>query len=73
LNIVALRRLADDIADRQRDALSTRGEAVFVGGVPAVKSAALLSVSVHPFAARSAAVVFESVGAAAPSKKFAPP
>lgn len=51
------------------------GEAVFRGvGSPAAKSAALSSVSVQPFALRSAAVVFESVGAGPePSKKFAPP
>ena len=41
-------------------------------GAPAVKSVELLSVSVQPPAALKAAVVFESVGAAAPSKKFAP-
>jgi hypothetical protein len=43
-------------------------------GVAALKSAPLLSVSVQPPFARNAAVVFESVGAAAgPSKKLALP
>src|ERR1041384_3956254 len=41
-------------------------------GASAVKSAELLFVSVQPPPRRSAAVVFESVGAGAPSKKFAP-
>src|SRR5689334_2977338 len=48
-------------------------ELVFLG-VPAaaVKSAELLSVSVQPLALRTAIVVLDSVGAAVPSKKFAP-
>jgi len=42
-------------------------------GAVAEKSAALLSLSVQPFAPRKPAVVFESVGAGPlPSKKFAP-
>src|SRR3954471_17676897 len=47
---------------------------VFLGvGAPAVKSALLLSVSVHPPFLRSAAAVAEIVGAwPVPSKKFAP-
>jgi len=50
------------------------GDALLRGvGSPAEKSAALLSVSVQPFPARSAAVVLESVGAAVPSKKLAVP
>ena len=43
-------------------------------GAPTVKSAALLSVSVLPFPARIAAVVFESVPVGpVPSKQFAVP
>ena len=51
------------------------GDAVFRGvGAAAVKSAALLSVSVQPPPARNAAVVALRVGAAPdPSKKFALP
>src|SRR5215471_5380655 len=51
------------------------GEAVLRGtGVLAVKSPALLLVSVHPPLARWAAVLLESVGAGPlPSKKLAPP
>src|ERR1043165_7854404 len=41
-------------------------------GASAMKSAELLFVSVQPPPRRRAAVVFESVGAGAPSKKFAP-
>ena len=48
--------------------------AEFLGaGAAAAKSAPLLSVSWHPPSARKAAVVFERVGAAAVSKKFALP
>src|SRR6476646_7990371 len=48
-------------------------ETVFRGdGAPAVKSLPLLSVSTQPAAFRSAEVVFESVAAGEPSKKFAP-
>jgi hypothetical protein len=52
-----------------------RAEAVFFGlAAAAVKSALLALVSVHPPAARVAAVVAVSAGAApAPSKKFAVP
>jgi hypothetical protein len=50
------------------------GEAVLRGaGSPAVKSAALLSESVQPFSSRRPAVVFDSLGADDPSKKFAVP
>jgi hypothetical protein len=43
-------------------------------GAPAVKSAELSSVSVHPLPLRRTAVVFDGAGAGlAPSKKFAPP
>src|SRR5919199_6363067 len=41
-------------------------------GAPAVKSAALLSVSVQPLPFRSAAVVFVSAGVGEPSNMFAP-
>src|SRR5919202_2763050 len=41
-------------------------------GAPAVKSAALLSVSVQPLPFRSAAVVFESAGVGEPSDMFDP-
>jgi hypothetical protein len=50
------------------------GDALLRGaGVPALKSAALLLVSVQPAAARRAAVVAVNAGAAVPSKKLAPP
>ena len=42
-------------------------------GVPALKLAALLSVSVQPTAPRNKAVVLVKVGAAVPSKKLAVP
>ena len=50
------------------------GEELFLGlGALAVKSAELLSVSVHPLPALNAAVVFDRVGAdPEPSKKLAP-
>src|SRR5919199_1051619 len=41
-------------------------------GAPAVKSAAVLSVSVQPLPFRSAAVVFVSAGVGEPSNMFAP-
>src|SRR5256885_5479245 len=47
-----------------------RGEALLRGfGGPAAKSALFASLSVHPFVPRTAAVVFDSVGAAPPSSK----
>lgn len=51
------------------------GEALFRGfGVPALKSVALLSVSVHPFAARSTAVVLLGAGVEpVPSKQVVLP
>ena len=49
------------------------GDALLRGaGALAAKSAALLSVSTQPPLPRRAAVVFDSVGAAVPSKKVAP-
>ena len=49
------------------------GDVVLRGaGASASKSVELLSLSVQPAFFRKAAVAFESVGAAAPSKKFAP-
>jgi hypothetical protein len=53
---------------------SLNGDAVFRGtGVPAVKSAALLSVSTQPPLLRRPAVVFDSVGAVLPSEQLAAP
>ena len=50
------------------------GDEEFLGlGAPVAKLFELLSVSVQPPLALSAAVVLVSVGAAAPSKKFALP
>src|SRR5262245_51573148 len=59
--------------DRETVLQECSADAVFRGaGAPAAKSLALLSVSVQPWLARWAEVVFESVGAGAPSEKFAP-
>ena len=63
--------LSAGVVDSTVGAGSTVGRGV---GVPAVKSAALSSVSVAPSSSRSAAVVLVRVGAAAgPSKQLAVP
>src|SRR5688572_6105554 len=70
---IALTSLTDRL--RATTPQGFNGDAVFRGvGVPAAKSALLLSVSTQPPLFRRPAVVFESVGAAPlPSKKLALP
>ncbi|OGO57413.1 MAG: hypothetical protein A2Z32_04045 [Chloroflexi bacterium RBG_16_69_14] len=68
---------ATPVAPAAGEVTATVGAGSTVGrgvGAPVAKSAALSSVSVAPASARSAAIVFDRVGAAAaPSKQFAVP